>query len=133
MSAQSERQNTVEHHDTDDHDDAGAHHGSFKDYLIGFFLSAVLTAIPFWIVIYDVFRNPMGGAVAILIFAFVQIVVHMVYFLHLNSKSEGGWTVLALIFTSILVVITLAGSLWVMSHLDANMMPMSPAHMRSMP
>jgi cytochrome o ubiquinol oxidase operon protein cyoD len=75
----------------------------------------------------------MVGAVVILIFAFVQIVVHMVYFLHLNSKSEGGWTVLALIFTSILVVITLAGSLWVMSHLDSNMMPMSPDQMRSMP
>lgn len=136
MTAQIERQNAVEHHDTDAHDahdDSGGHHGSFKDYLIGFALSAVLTAIPFWIVIYDVFRNPMVGAVVILIFAFVQIVVHMVYFLHLNSKSEGGWTVLALIFTSILVVITLAGSLWVMSHLDANMMPMSPEQMRSMP
>jgi cytochrome o ubiquinol oxidase operon protein cyoD len=136
MTAQSERQNAVEHHDTDAHDahdDSGSHHGSFKDYLIGFVLAAVLTAIPFWIVIYDVFRNPMVGAVVILIFAFVQIVVHMVYFLHLNSKSEGGWTVLALIFTSILVVITLAGSLWVMSHLDSNMMPMSPEQMRSMP
>ena len=73
------------------------------------------------------------GAVVILIFAFVQIVVHMVYFLHMNSKSEGGWTVLALIFTSVLVVITLTGSLWVMDHLDSNMMPMSPEQMRSMP
>ena len=83
--------------------------------------------------IYDVFRNPKVGAVVILIFAFVQIVVHMVYFLHMNSKSEGGWTVLALIFTSVLVVITLSGSLWVMEHLDYNMMPMSPEQMRSMP
>jgi cytochrome o ubiquinol oxidase subunit IV len=84
-------------------------------------------------VIYNVFRDPRVGAVVILIFAFVQIVVHMVYFLHMNSKSEGGWTVLALIFTSVLVVITLTGSLWVMSHLDSNMMPMPPAQMRSMP
>ena len=124
-------EHTAEHHHG--HDEASSHHGSFKDYLIGFVLAAVLTAIPFWIVIYDVFRNPRVGAVVILIFAFVQIVVHMVYFLHMNTKSEGGWTVLALIFTSILVVITLAGSLWVMEHLDYNMMPMEPAQMRSMP
>jgi cytochrome o ubiquinol oxidase operon protein cyoD len=67
----------------------------------------------------------------ILGFAAVQIVVHMVYFLHMNAKSEGGWTMLALIFTLVLVVITLSGSLWVMYHLNHNMMP---AHdMRNMP
>ena len=135
MSAHVDREHSPEHagdyHDA--HDEASSRHGSFRDYLIGFALAAVLTAIPFWIVIYDVFRNPKVGAVVILIFAFVQIVVHMVYFLHMNTKSEGGWTVLALIFTSVLVVITLSGSLWVMEHLDSNMMPMAPAQMRSMP
>ena len=55
--------------------------------------------------------------------AAVQIVVHMIYFLHMNSKSEGGWTILALIFTIMVVVIMLAGSLWVMYHLNHNMMP----------
>ena len=74
-----------------------------------------------------------GGAQAVLgvafsfgipmAFAAVQIVVHMIYFLHMNSKSEGGWTMLALIFTIIVVVIALAGSLWVMYHLNTNMMP----------
>ena len=135
MSAHADREHSPEHagdyHDA--HDEASSRHGSFKDYLIGFALAAVLTAIPFWIVMYDVFRNPRVGAVVILIFAFVQIVVHMVYFLHMNTKSEGGWTVLALIFTAVLVVITLSGSLWVMEHLDYNMMPMSPEQMRSMP
>ena len=135
MSAHADREHSPEHAGDyqDAHDEASSRHGSFKDYLIGFALAAVLTAIPFWIVIYDVFRNPKVGAVVILIFAFVQIVVHMVYFLHMNTKSEGGWTVLALIFTSVLVVITLSGSLWVMEHLDYNMMPMSPEQMRSMP
>jgi len=114
-------------------DHGGGHHGSFGDYLIGFGLAVVLTAIPFWIVMGDVFRDPTVAVVVLLIFAFVQIVVHMVYFLHLNSKSEGGWTLMALIFASILVVITLTGSLWIMQHLDSNMMPMSPAQMRNMP
>ena len=54
--------------------------------------------------------------------AAVQIVVHMIYFLHMNTKSEGGWTFLALVFTLTLVVITLVGSIWVMYHMDQNMM-----------
>lgn len=115
------------------HDDTVTHHGSFKDYLIGFGLAVVLTAIPFWIVMADVFRSPTVAVVVILMFAFVQIVVHMVYFLHMNTKSEGGWTFLALMFTAVMVVITLTGSLWVMQHLDSNMMPMSPEHMRNLP
>ena len=56
-------------------------------------------------------------------FAAVQIVVHMVYFLHMNTKSEGGWSMLALIFTIMLLFIMLSGSLWVMYHLNHNMMP----------
>jgi cytochrome o ubiquinol oxidase operon protein cyoD len=58
-----------------------------------------------------------------MVFALVQIVVHMVYFLHMNSKSENGWTLMALIFTIIVVTICLAGSLWVMFHMNTNMMP----------
>jgi hypothetical protein len=56
-------------------------------------------------------------------FAVVQIVVHMVCFLHMNGRSEGGWTLMALIFTIVIVLIVLAGSLWVMYHLNSNMMP----------
>ena len=59
----------------------------------------------------------------ILAFALVQILVHMVYFLHMNFQSEGGWTMLSLIFTVVLLFITLAGSLWVMYHMNVNMMP----------
>jgi cytochrome o ubiquinol oxidase operon protein cyoD len=67
-------------------------------------------------------------AFVILAFAAVQIVVHMIYFLHMNTRSEGGWSMLALIFTVVLVFIVLTGSIWVMYHLDHNMMPgMAPA------
>ncbi len=69
----------------------------------------------------------------ILAFAAVQIVVHMVYFLHMNARSEGGWNLLALVFTAMLVVIALSGSLWVMYHLNDNMMPESMRNMPHMP
>jgi cytochrome o ubiquinol oxidase operon protein cyoD len=109
-----------------------AGHGSLKGYVTGFLLSVILTAIPFWLVLGDVFADTRVTAFAVMGFAAVQIVVHMVYFLHMNSRSEGGWTMLALIFTLVIVGITLAGSLWVMYHMNVNMMPM-PHDMRNMP
>lgn len=98
-------------------------HGTLKGYLIGFALSVVLTAIPFWLVMGEVSWNKQVIAFTIMAFAAVQMIVHMVFFLHMTPKSEDGWTLTSLVFTLILVVITLAGSLWVMYHLDTNMMP----------
>ena len=119
-----------------EHDDFledGIPHVSVKEYVTGFVLSVVLTAIPFWLVMNGVIASAGMTAAVILGFAAVQIVVHMVYFLHMNARSEGGWNMLALIFTVVLVVIVLSGSLWVMYHLNANMMPMSPHEARVQP
>jgi cytochrome o ubiquinol oxidase operon protein cyoD len=113
------------------HDDHTADHGSLKSYTIGFVLAVILTVIPFWLVMAKVFDSSSTTGFILLALAGVQIVVHMVYFLHMNTKSEGGWTMLALIFTVMVVVIMLAGSLWVMYHLNTNMMPgMNPELMR---
>ncbi|GJE29277.1 cytochrome o ubiquinol oxidase subunit IV [Methylobacterium organophilum] len=111
------------HADGHAHHHEGAAHGSFSGYMTGFILSVILTAIPFWLVMADVLGDNRLTGLVIMAFAVVQVVVHMIYFLHMNTKSEGGWTVLALIFTITLVVITLTGSLWVMYHLNSNMMP----------
>ncbi|KQP50291.1 hypothetical protein ASG40_15010 [Methylobacterium sp. Leaf399] len=108
----------------------GEPHGSVRGYVTGFVLSAILTAIPFWLVMGDVIGNARITGFVVMAFAMVQVVVHMIYFLHMDTRSEGGWTVLALIFTATLVVITLVGSLWVMHHLNANMMPMSAEDMK---
>lgn len=118
------------HHDG--HHDEGAH-GSLKGYLIGFVLSVILTAIPFWLVMGEVLESSVATALLVMGFAVVQIVVHMFFFLHMNSQSEEGWNMLALIFTLVVVGITIAGSLWVMYHLNANMMPQMLHDMRSVP
>ncbi|MBW9088313.1 cytochrome o ubiquinol oxidase subunit IV [Rhizobium wenxiniae] len=110
-----------------------AGHGSFKSYVTGFVLSVILTAIPFWLVMGDVLDSKVATVSAIMIIGAIQIVVHMVYFLHMNTKSEGGWTMMALIFTVIIVAIALIGSLWVMHHLNSNMMVMSPEMMKNLP
>ncbi|WP_082652657.1 cytochrome o ubiquinol oxidase subunit IV [Aureimonas sp. AU12] len=109
------------------HDEHQVGHGTMKGYITGFVLAVILTVMPFALVMGDVFANPRVTAFLVMGFAVVQIVVHMVYFLHMNTKSEGGWNMLALIFTLVLVVITIAGSLWVMYHLNTNMMQM-PGH-----
>lgn len=110
-------------HDAGHEDEGAAYHATYKGYLTGFALSVLLTALPFWLVMGKVLPSPALTSAAVLLFAAVQVVVHMLYFLHLNAKVEQGWSLLALIFTGVLVVIMLAGSVWVMHHLNTNMMP----------
>ncbi|MGW8190320.1 cytochrome o ubiquinol oxidase subunit IV [Sphingomonas hankookensis] len=124
------------HHDAHGH---GAHghgdapaHGSRKDYVIGFLLSVLLTAIPFALVMTNAFADTRITASIVMLCAVVQIVVHMIYFLHMNTKSESGWTLMALIFTVVLVGIVIAGSLWVMYHMNVNMMPQMSGDMGAM-
>jgi cytochrome o ubiquinol oxidase subunit IV len=110
------------------HDHGDTHgHGTRRGYLIGFALSVVLTAIPFWLVMGDVLASAQATTIAIVVFAIAQIIVHTVSFLHVNPRAEGGWTLMAYVFTAVLVLIVIAGSLWIMYHLNTNMMPM-PGH-----
>ena len=118
--------------DADHSHDSGPPHGTLQSYLTGFGLSVVLTAIPFWLVMANVIANKAVAAITIMAFAFVQIIVHVIYFLHVDFRSERGWTIMTLIFTVIVLFITLSGSLWVMYHLTSNMAP-TPAVMNQMP
>ena len=126
-------QDAHEHHDDHGHDDGGASHSTLQGYVTGFILAVLLTAVPFWLVMGKVFNASSTTALVLMAFAAVQIVVHMIYFLHMNTRSEGGWSFLALMFTLLIVGIALAGSLWVMYHMNANMMPMSIHDMKNMP
>jgi cytochrome o ubiquinol oxidase operon protein cyoD len=109
------------------------HTGSLREYVTGFLLAVVLTAIPFWLIMTHALSRSGAAAAVVLALAAVQMVIHMIYFLHMNTRSEGGWTLLALLFTLMLVVIALSGSLWVMYHLNANMMPEGMPGMGGMP
>ncbi|WP_066717969.1 cytochrome o ubiquinol oxidase subunit IV [Sphingomonas pituitosa] len=100
-----------------------APHSTRGGYITGFLLSVVLTAIPFGIVMGGWIVDTRVAVAVCAALAMVQIVVHMIYFLHMNSKSEQGWTLMALVFTIIIIVIALAGSLWVMYNMNLNMMP----------
>ncbi|CAN7304800.1 cytochrome o ubiquinol oxidase subunit IV [Acidovorax sp. LjRoot129] len=112
-------------HDDHHHGDEGPH-SSLREYAIGFVLSVILTAIPFWLVMAKVIADRNTAVLVLGGFAVVQILVHMVYFLHMNGKVEGGWTLLSTIFTVVFVAIAISGTLWVMFHMNANMMPAHP-------
>ena len=80
-----------------------------------------------------VFANPTVTIFVILGLAMVQIYLHMVFFLHMTSKAEGGWTWMSLIFTLVLLTIVLSGSVLIMYHLNENTMPLTPEQVRKLP
>lgn len=103
------------------HDDGM--HFTLRTYLIGFVLAAALTAIPFWIVMTGAIASAVVAKAVIVALAAVQIFVQTAAFLHVNARAQEGWTLVAYVFTAVLVVIMVAGSLWIMQHLNMNMMP----------
>lgn len=111
------------HHGHDDHHHDAGPHSTFSGYMWGFVLSIILTAIPFWLVMGNIISDRSTAVMVLGGFAVVQILVHMVFFLHMNGKIEGGWTLLSTIFTVVFVAIGIAGTLWVMFHMNTNMMP----------
>jgi cytochrome o ubiquinol oxidase operon protein cyoD len=123
MSAHKDSAEHGHSHGHDHHHDANVPHSTLGGYATGFVLAVILTAIPFWLVMGKVFNNSGAAGIVLLGLASVQIVVHMVYFLHMNGKAEGGWSMLAMLFTALIVVIVLSGSIWVMYHMNHNMMP----------
>ncbi|MGH6818482.1 MAG: cytochrome o ubiquinol oxidase subunit IV [Methylovirgula sp.] len=102
--------------------DGAAAHGSVKSYVTGFLLSVALTFVSFALVMSG--AAPAATIIPICIaLGVAQIVVHLVYFLHMNGASTQSWNMAAFVFTLLIVAILVGGSLWVMYHLDSNMMP----------
>lgn len=107
------------------HDDHASHgHGTMGQLMIGFALAAILTIIPFHLVMAEVEMSRTALVGIIMGLGAVQIIVHLVFFLHLNTTSEEGSTFMATMLAVIILVIVLAGSLWVMHNMNENMMPM---------
>ena len=102
-------------------DTAGASRGSLKSYLTGFVLSLILTAMPFALVMSGSLSRSAALA-GIFSAGLVQILVHLHYFLHLDTSSAARWNLLAMIFTLLIMVIFVGGTLWIMHSLYYRMM-----------
>ncbi|AXI83975.1 cytochrome o ubiquinol oxidase subunit IV [Xylella taiwanensis] len=92
-----------------------------KPYLIGFVLAVILTAIPFAIVMNGVFSKGMTVTV-ISVLAAAQMLVHLVYFLHMDRSQEQRSNVQVALFSVLIIGIVVIGSLWVMHNLNVHMM-----------
>lgn len=97
-------------------------HGTKEMLFRGLGLALGLTVIPFLLVEINLFGTETTLFI-IAAFAVVQIVVHLIYFLHLDFTHKGGWTILSFVFTLVILVLFVGGSLWIMHHLNTNMMP----------
>jgi len=100
---------------------AGSSHGSHKSYMLGFVLSVILTAIPFGLVMYPVLEKATTLWI-VLIFAVIQVMVHLVYFLHLDRSSEQRWNVIAFVFSALIIAFLVGLSLWIMFSIHHFMM-----------
>lgn len=109
-------------------DDSGAtvkketHPGSMRSYTIGFMLSLVLTILPYLIVVEGMLSGWMLIA-ALSGFAVAQLLIQLIFFLHLGRGPGARWNLIAFLFMLLVVFILVAGSLWIMNNLDYNMMP----------
>jgi len=102
-------------------------HGSLGSrvlgYLVGLGLAILLTATSFFIAGTDLVWQP-SIPVALIVLAIAQMGVHIVFFMHITTGPDNTNNVLALAFGLLIVFLVVGGSLWIMSHLNNNMMPM---------
>lgn len=94
-----------------------------KSYLVGLGLSILLTVMSFFISGTTLVWGP-SIPVALVVLAIAQMGVHLVFFLHITTAPDNVNNVLALAFGVLIVLLVLAGSLWIMAHLNYNMKPM---------
>jgi cytochrome o ubiquinol oxidase operon protein cyoD len=92
-------------------------------YLLGFVLAAGLTLVSFYITHSTLVWHP-SIPIALSVLAIAQMGVHLVFFIHLTSGPDNLNNILALAFGLLIVILLVLGSLWIMTHLNLNMMPM---------
>ena len=106
-----------------DDDDAEGVASGIRGYVVGFVLAALLTAASFYVAASGLVWGP-GIPVALVALAVAQMGVHLVFFLHVTSGPDNTNNVLALAFGVLIVALVLIGSIWIMAHLDHNLMSM---------
>jgi cytochrome o ubiquinol oxidase subunit IV len=90
-------------------------------YITGYVLSIILTVIPFFLVMTSAIAGS-AALITIILFAVAQVIVHLICFLHMQPSSGQSWNWSAFIYTLILLCILIAASIWIMSHLNENML-----------
>lgn len=97
---------------------------TYRNYLLGFTLSLMTTLLAYFAVTREWFAGwVLLGALGVL--ALVQMLVQLYFFLHLGEELKPRLRAWAFVFMSVILLIVVGGSLWIMGHLDYNMMHMN--------
>ena len=102
-----------------------------RNYVIGFVLAAVLTVASFWVASGTALLYGPGVLMGLAALAVAQMGVHLVFFLHITTGPDNTNNALALAFGALIVGLVIAGSVWIMYHLNGRMM--LPGEMSHMP
>ena len=98
---------------------------NYLSYTAGFGLAVLLTIASFVVSQTNLLWAP-GIPVGLVVLALAQIGVHLVFFLHIGTGPDHTNNIIALAFGLLIVFLVIAGSIWIIANLNANMMPMPP-------
>ena len=98
---------------------------ALHSYTTGFIISIILTVIPYVIVTREIFGKE-SMLVGVLVFGVLQLFTQIIFFLNLERRSRPHWNMIIFFFTIIIVAFLVVGTLWIMYHLNYNMMGASP-------
>jgi cytochrome o ubiquinol oxidase subunit IV len=94
-----------------------------RSYVIGLVLATLLSGVSFYLARSTLVWEP-SIPIALTVLAIAQMGVHLVFFLHITAGSESVNNLMALAFGLLIVMLLVFGSLWIMTHLNHNMLPM---------
>jgi cytochrome o ubiquinol oxidase operon protein cyoD len=94
-----------------------------QGYVLGLAFAIALTLASFWIARTHIIYGP-GIPVALVALAVAQMGIHLVFFLHITTAPDNANNVLALAFGVLIVFVLVFGTVWVMAHMNHNMIPM---------
>lgn len=96
--------------------------GTMSSYITGFVLSIILTLSSYLVVTQNLIPKEMVIAVIIFL-ALLQFVVQAIFFLHLDKETGPRWNLIVFLSTLSIVILVVIGSIWIMTHLNYNVMP----------
>lgn len=103
------------------------HHGwnaSLKPVFLGLLLSVIILFALYKIVL----REHLSGEllkISVLGLTLILAIIHLVLFMHVGMESKPHWVSISLIFTVVVILIVIGGSVWIMNNLNYNLMPMT--------
>jgi cytochrome o ubiquinol oxidase operon protein cyoD len=108
------------HHTASDY---GTGEKNLRVYIAGIIICIILTLLPFGVIMHATAMSQHAKFAIIFVSAILQFLTQVICFLRLNLSTPQGWmNVMSFAFAVVVLIVIIGGSLWIMYHLDYNMM-----------